>query len=182
MYYAHSGGFSPLENGLFNTTAYTARCMYYMYCVHSGGFSPLENGLFNTTAYNYKMHVPRTIHTVADSVHLRMDSSTPQHTLQDACTTYYAHSGGFSPLENGLFNTTAYTTRCMYYILCTQWRIQSTREWTLQHSIHYKMHVPRTIHTVADSVHLRMDSSTLQHTTTRCMHYVLCTQWRIQST
>ena len=47
----------------------------------------------------------RTMHTVADSVHLRMDSSTPQHTLQDACTMYYAHSGGFSPLENGLFNT-----------------------------------------------------------------------------
>ena len=109
-YYVHSGGFSPLENGLFNTTAYTTRCMYYVLC----------------TQWRIQMHVLCTMYTVADSVHLRMDSSTPQHTLQDACTMYYVHSGGFSPLENGLFNTTAYTTRCMYYVLCTQWRIQST--------------------------------------------------------
>ena len=46
--------------------------------------------------------------------------------LQDAFIMYYAHSGGFSPLENGLFDTTAYTARCMYYVLCTQWQIQST--------------------------------------------------------
>ena len=138
-----------------STPQHTLQDACTMYYVHSGGFSPLENGLFNTTAYNYNMHVLRTMHTVADSVHLRMDSSTPQHTLQDACTMYYAHSGGFSPLENGLFNTTAYN---------------------------YNMHVLCTVYTVADSGHLRVDSSTPQHTTTTCMYYVLCTQWRIQST
>ena len=154
MYYAHSGGFSPLENGLFNTTAYTARYMYYVLCTQWRIQSTREWTLQHHSIH-CKMHVLCTMHTVADSVHLRMDSSTPEHTLQDACTIctmytvadsvhlrmdsstpqhplqdactmYYAHSGGFSPLENGLFNTTAYTARCMYYVLCTQWRIQST--------------------------------------------------------
>ena len=64
------------------------------------------SGEFST----HKMHI------VADSAHIKMDSSTLQQTLQDACTMYYAHSGGFSPLENGLFNSTAYTARCMYYM------------------------------------------------------------------
>jgi len=43
------------------------------------------------------------MYTVADSVHLRMDSSTQQHTLLDACTICTMYTTGKTRVHTGKY-------------------------------------------------------------------------------